>query len=91
MYNRYLEIKRIYKEYIILIRKKEKLLSFGEDSRILSYLNITDKKKRILNRYKINYLVLDNLDIEEFKSFDGNRYLEYYIKSRLYYSIRKYY
>ncbi len=86
-----MEIKKLYKDYIIFIRKKEKLLTISEDNKILSYLNITDKKKRKLSRYKINYLVLDNLDIEEIKVFEENKYMEYYIKSRLYYYIKRYY
>jgi len=81
MYNRYNEIKNLYKNYLIIIKVKDKYKTIGMDNRIYEYLNL--KKFKYLKNKQINYLILDNLDIVEKKDNENNRYDEYYIKTKL--------
>ena len=48
-----------------------------EDKIIFNYIN------RNLNRYEINYIILDNLDIIVKKEYENNNYLNYYFKINL--------
>lgn len=80
MKNRYDIIKILYPNYLILINKKNKLITYKNDQKILDYLNI--KKKKELNKRKINYLILNNLEIEEIKNYENeNKYYTYLLKS----------
>ena len=79
MYNRYREIKNIYNDYIIFIKRKNKDYKLYKiKKKIFEYLNL--KKINFLKTYEINYLILDNLDIVEKYEYENNRYYEYYIK-----------
>jgi hypothetical protein len=81
MKNRFLIIKHLFPDYLILIRKKDKLLSFDIDNmifKIINYKTIND-----LNKKHINYLILDNLEIELKKEYNDNRYKEYLMKTSL--------
>ena len=79
MYNRYREIKNIYNDYIIFIKRKNKDYKlYSIDKKIFEYLNL--KKINFLKIYEINYLILDNLDIIEKYEYENNKYYEYYIK-----------
>lgn len=75
--NRYVFLKRIYHNYIILFRKNNKLISYSIDKELLDFLNF--KNLKLLNKLKINYLVIENLTILEKESFEKNNY-ELYIK-----------
>ena len=75
-YNRYYFTKKIYPNYIILLLKKNKPYSFGIDRRILEFISFNDKT-RILQKKKINYLILDELDIIEKYEYDDNNYDKY--------------
>lgn len=81
MFNRYGEIKNIYKNYLILIKKGKKYVTIGVDKKILKILDIQDIK--YLKSRCVNYLILDNLDIIEKYECENNRYDEYYIKCKL--------
>ena len=61
-YNRYSFIKEVYSYYIVLLIKKDRYYSYGKDRKILEYIKFKNKT-RILRKKKINYLVLDELDI----------------------------
>ena len=78
MKNRYEFIKKIYKDYIIFIVKKDKYYTLDNDKLICNYYDINIKN---INKFNINYLVLDNLDIVEIKEYNDNSYYEYLIKS----------
>ena len=65
MYNRYYELKNIYKNYIIFIKSKDKFYTFDNDKIIVDYLDF--KKMKYLKKYKINYIILENLYIVEKK------------------------
>ena len=61
---------------MILILKKDKYISFGRDRKILEYLKF-DNKTNILRKKKVNYLVLDELDIIEKYEYDNNQLNKY--------------
>lgn len=82
MINRYNFTKNIYKDYIVLIVRKKKLYTFNQDKRILNYIGFNNKIYRIRKR-KINYLILDDLDIIEIIKYDNNNYNKYLLLSYL--------
>ena len=73
-YNRYLFCKRLYNNYLILIKNKDKIISFDEDLKIIELYGIETIKKNI------NYLILDGLDI---KLYNNNNNYFYYFKISL--------
>ena len=76
-YNRYRFTKKVYPDYIVLLIKKEKYYSYGKDRKILEYIKFKNKTS-ILRKKKINYLVLDELDIvEQYEYLDNqiDRYM----------------
>ena len=77
MKERYNVLKHIYQNYLILIIKNNKYYTFDEDKIIFNYIN------RNLNKYEINYIILDNLDIIVKKEYENNKYLNYYFKINL--------
>lgn len=77
MKERYEVIKKLYPNYLILLIKNNKYYTFDEDKIIFNYIN------RNLNRYEINYIILDNLDIIVKKEYENNNYLYYYTKYKL--------
>ena len=50
--------------------------TYDNDLRIINYIDYNDKFK-IFDKHKINYLVLDDLDIVNKKSYDDNNYYKY--------------
>lgn len=78
--NRFLIIKQIYNDYIIFIKRKDDYYTFASDTEILEYIKY--KKMKDLNRKKINYLILDNLEIIKKYEYKGNnKYKEYLLKT----------
>ena len=77
MKERYEVIKKLYPNYLILIIKNNKYYTFDEDKIIFNYIN------RNLNKYEINYIILDNLNIIVKKEYENNNYLNYYFKVNL--------
>ena len=63
-YNRYYFTKDVYPRYLVILLKKGKPYSFGIDRKILNYIRFKDKTY-ILQKKRINYLILDELDIVE--------------------------
>ncbi|MBQ8472645.1 MAG: hypothetical protein IJ501_04000 [Bacilli bacterium] len=84
-YKRFLFTKSIYPEYIVFIVCKDNLYTYDNDLEIVKFLG----KENILNgTYRINYLILDRLDIK-FIEYDDNNYF-YYFKITLIKSIIDY-
>ena len=84
MKNGYLFFKRLYKDYLLLLIKKDKLLSFNIDNRIISILfSSSNNILEVLTTNSINYIIVDNLDIIEIKSFTNNNYNLYKKKAYL--------
>ena len=76
-YNRYRFTKEVYPDYIVLLYKKGKYYTYGIDRNVLDYIKFKDKTN-VLRKKKINYLVLDELDIiEKYEYLDNqiDRYL----------------
>ncbi len=70
-YHRYSFTKSVYPNYLVLLLKKDKYYSYGRDRKVLEYLKFKNKTY-ILKKKKINYLVLDELDIIEKNEYSDN-------------------
>ena len=69
---------------MLLFIKKDKLLSFNIDNRIISILSSSNNNiLEVLTTNSINYIIVDNLDIIEIKSFTNNSYNLYKKKAYL--------
>lgn len=74
MKERYLVIKKLYKDYVILIKdKNNNYISFDEDKKIIHYFGIKD----------VNAIYLNNLEIEEKYEYENNKYNELYLKVKI--------
>ena len=76
IYNRYLFAKKLNWNYLVLIKPKFGFVSFGNDNNGLNYLNIKNNYK-MLNDYKISYIILEDLNIIKVKRFKNNKYKKY--------------
>lgn len=87
MFNRYSFTKGIYGDYLVIIKRKNRYYSFGNDKGILDYIGFRGKLY-ILKRYGINYIILDDLEIIDMGNFIINNYYRYlylsYIKRILF-------
>ena len=74
MKERYLIIKKLYKDYVILIKdKNNNYISFDEYEKIIHYFGIKD----------VNTIYLNNLEIEEKYEYENNKYNELYLKVKI--------
>lgn len=74
MKERYLIIKKLYKDYVILIKdKNNNYISFDKDEKIINYFGIKD----------VNTIYLNNLEIEEKYEYENNKYNELYLKVKI--------
>ena len=80
-YSRYSLLKRFKKRSIILVKGKNRYLSFDRDVQILEYIKFNfDYSKcnlKYLDKFGINYIVLDNLTILINKKYNKNNYMKY--------------
>ena len=70
---RYLFLKKLYPNYVIIILKKDKYITFDIDNKIFNLLNNSFNN---LDKNYINYLIIDNLNIIKINIYINNRYLE---------------
>lgn len=75
-YNRYYFTKEVHPNYLILLLKNDKYYSYGKDRRVLEYIKFKNKLQ-ILKKKKINYLVLEELDIVEKEEYQDNQLTKY--------------
>lgn len=75
MKERYEIIKKIYKDYLILFKEKDKIKYYGVDKEIVKIFG-----KNLRN---VNQIILNNLYIEEIKEYEENLYDVYYMKYKL--------
>ena len=73
---RYQFTKDTFPGYIVFLVVKRKYITYDNDLEILKYIKYKDKLS-LLDKHKINYLVLDNLDIIIQKKFEDNNYYKY--------------
>ena len=79
--NRYKFAKEVHPEYVVLLLAKEKYVTYGIDLELIHYINFNEDFS-IFDKYKINYLVLDNLDIINKSNYDINNY-DLYLKKMI--------
>ena len=78
IYNRYKFVKKIYPDYLILIlNNKKELETFDCDLKIVKMIGINEFFDR-----KINYIIVNNLDIIKIRKCLSNNYF-YYFKIEL--------
>ena len=71
MKNRYLFLKRLYSNFIIIMLSKKEYVTFGMDNMMIKFLNMNS---RAMMAYHINYLIIDNLEIVKKVEFTDNQY-----------------
>ena len=69
-------LKKLYPNYLILVKNKDKIKFVGIDKLIVDTFGL----KKLKN---VNKLLLDNLDIKILEEYDENLYEDYYLKIRL--------
>ena len=79
---RYQFTKETFPGYIVFIVVKKKYVTYDDDLEILKYIKYKNRLS-LLDKYKINYLVLDNLDIIVKKEFNDNNYNRYLYLEKL--------
>ncbi len=79
---RYQFTKETFPGYIVFIVVKKKYVTYDDDLEILKYIKYKNRLN-LLDKYKINYLVLDNLDIIVKKEFNDNNYNRYLYLEKL--------
>lgn len=81
-YSRYIFFKKMYKRHIILIKGKDRYYTYDRDFEILRYVNFKSKYDECnlccLDKYNINYIVIEDLDIIDNVKFKNNNYMKYY-------------
>ena len=81
---RYKFVKKLYSDYIIIFRKKDYNYIYDYE-----FLNLFKDKISIinkLNKYYINYIIINNMKIINKKVFPNNKY-NYYKKRYILYKI----
>jgi hypothetical protein len=76
MKERYEVIKKLYPNYLILFRVKDKIKTINIDKEIIDIFGLNHIKE-------VNQIILNNLDIESINEYENNRYLIYYTNARL--------
>ena len=69
-------LKKLYPNYLILVKDNDKIKFVGIDKLIVDTFGL----KKLKN---VNKLLLDNLDIKILEEYDENLYEDYYLKIRL--------
>ena len=80
MKSRYIFLKRLYKDYVIIFYKNNYCVYF--DDIVIFRCFKCGSIINTLNSLNINYIIVDNLDIKVF-CFEVNNYLNYFFKSYL--------
>ena len=78
IYNRYYIAKKKHQEYLVVIIRKGKYVSYGIDALILKHLKTNVNIEHQLQEKHINYLILDNLDIISKYADENNQYNKYF-------------
>ena len=76
MFTRYKFIKKLYPNYLVIIKYNDKVKSFRMDGLLLNFL-IDNNIIKKLNKLKINYVIVNNLDIIDTKDYLNNNYYRF--------------
>ena len=76
MKNRLMFFKKLYPKYLVFIKSKNKLKLNDIDNKILDFINNH-------KGYKVNYIIVDNLDIIKCKNYEFNDYDNVFFKIKL--------
>ena len=79
--NRYVFIKRTYPNTIVLFEEKGNLKGYKWEKEFLNFLHF--KKITNLDKLKINYIIVQNMDIIKYRTFPHNMYNIYYKRFKL--------
>jgi len=70
------------KRSIVLIKSKKRYVTFDRDLEILKYIGFNFEYEycnlNYLDKYSINYIVLDNLEVIVDKEYSVNNYMKYF-------------
>lgn len=80
---KYIVLKKLYSDYIIIFIKNNKYVLYGNDNYIGNVVDIYS-----LSKYSVNNIVVDNLDIS-INRYCDNKYYSYLIKGIIYKFIKK--
>lgn len=69
-------LRKLYSNYLILVKHKDKIKFVGIDKLIVDTFGLKKIKK-------VNKLLLDNLDIKILEEYDNNQYIDYCLKVKL--------
>ena len=69
-------LRKLYPNYLILVKHKDKIKFVGIDKSIVDTFGL----KKLKN---VNKLLLDNLDIKILEEYDNNQYIDYCLKVKL--------
>ena len=69
-------LRKLYPNYLILVKHKDKIKFVGIDKSIVDIFGL----KKLKN---VNKLLLDNLDIKILEEYDNNQYIDYCLKVKL--------
>ena len=69
-------LRKLYPNYLILVKHKDKIKFVGIDKSIVDIFGF----KKLKN---VNKLLLDNLDIKILEEYDNNQYIDYCLKVKL--------
>ena len=81
-YTRYSFLKKLYPDRLIILKSKNKYLSFGKDDVLLDYVMITNQFNK-LDKIEVNYLIVENMYILKENTFSSNQYYRYVKVSQL--------
>lgn len=81
MKNRYIFFKRLFPDSIILFKTKNKYETYKNEKSLMKYI----KFKTIYNlkKLKINYIIIDDLNIKYKKTYKNNNYYKYYYQEKI--------
>lgn len=69
-------LRKLYPNYLILVKYKDKIKFVNIDKLIVDTFGLKKIKK-------VNKLLLDNLDIKILEEYDNNQYIDYCLKVKL--------
>ena len=69
-------LRKLYPNCLILVKYKDKIKFVGIDKNIIDTFGYENLKN-------VNKIILDNLEIVKYITYDNNLYEEYYLKTKL--------